>query len=292
MVNLADFSDTSFLEPCKHCGELLQERERFCPFCGTDRLAQYASGGDAPEVELELERGVFGGSRALAAYTVDYPLVSQQDAPDGAIREEVGSGVGFVRPGTVAWQKEASPDGKVDWADSSLTPNRLVLGIAAALVAFFALALVYDHFYLDKQREADRQQAFQVNVAQVQDALGRGDLSAAERGIEVLDTEHPNDPGVQKLKEAFDRRVQEQDEATRRDPVRDAPADAPPGVPVRAEAVAPPAPAAAPRADAPPVAAAAAAAVPAPQPAPVQPNAEPRPKECNEALAALSLCTK
>jgi hypothetical protein len=44
MVNLAD-QDTSFLVPCRHCGDLLPEQERICPHCGKDQTVAPAKGG-------------------------------------------------------------------------------------------------------------------------------------------------------------------------------------------------------------------------------------------------------
>ena len=44
MVNLAD-QDTSFLVPCRHCGDLLPEQERICPHCGKDQTVAPGKGG-------------------------------------------------------------------------------------------------------------------------------------------------------------------------------------------------------------------------------------------------------
>lgn len=50
MVNLAD-QDTSFLVPCRHCGDLLPEQDRICPHCGKDQTvapAKASAGTDSP----------------------------------------------------------------------------------------------------------------------------------------------------------------------------------------------------------------------------------------------------
>ncbi|MEJ8821610.1 zinc ribbon domain-containing protein [Variovorax humicola] len=302
MVNLADFSDTSLLEPCKHCGELLQERERFCPFCGTDRTGADGARDPRYDVEVAIEHGV---GRSLATYEVDYPLMDPQEpsdvtshpVPSTAIMEEVGSNVGFVRPG-VPWRRNAAGEGRVDWADSGITPNRLVLGIAASLVGLLAFAFAFDHFYLDKQREDAKLREFKMNVEMVRSALKSGDLVVAERGLEVLDTDHANNPTVQSLQQTLDRKLQEQRQSASvreevPDNVADAPAAAP--APVAAAAVAPTAatvaaPAVAPEPPAPP-----AATVVVPKIAVREPASAPAAagnKVCSDALAALALCAK
>uniref|UniRef100_UPI001BD55730 zinc ribbon domain-containing protein n=1 Tax=Variovorax sp. dw_954 TaxID=2720078 RepID=UPI001BD55730 len=236
MVNLADFSDTSFLEPCKHCGELLQERERFCPFCGTDRTGEEGARDPRFDVEVAIEHGT---GRALAPYEIDYPLMDPQDphevgshpVPSTAIMEEVGSSVGFVRPGVPWRQGTPADEGRVDWADSPVTPNRLILGIGAALVALLGFAFAYDHFYLDKQRDAAKLREFKANVEAVRGALKEGDLVAAERKLDLMDVDYANNPTVQALQQALDRQLQEQRQAGGRelapDAVPDAPAPAP-----------------------------------------------------------------
>ena len=299
MVNLADFSDTSFLEPCKHCGELLQERERFCPFCGTDRTGTEGARDPRFDVEVAIEHGA---GRSLAAYEIDYPLVDPTDpreitshpVPSTAIIEEVGSNVGFVRPGVPWRQGVAAGEERVDWADSPVTPNRLILGIGAALVALLGFAFAYDHFYLDKQREAAKLREFKANVEAVRSALKDGDLVAAERKLEALDVDHANNPTVQSLQQALDRQLREHRQAGVREWVPDAVPDAvPESLPWQG-----PAPVAA----APAAAAASAAPVASPPPAASTPPAASAPpaappdsagnKDCSDALAALALCTK
>jgi hypothetical protein len=150
-----------------------------------------------------------------------------------------------------------------------------VIGIVAALV-LLVLALVHD--YLDKQSEADKLRQFQANVEQVQSALSRGDLSAAKRVLDVLDAERADDPGVKELRQAFDRQAQEQ--AAKREHLEDATLKASQALGL-GEPAAPPAPTPLPP-EAPMVAI----------PAPGIGVADPQVKECDEALAALALCSR
>jgi hypothetical protein len=174
MVNLADL-DTVFLVPCKHCAQLMQETERFCPFCGKDQSAS-------------------------AQEPVGHAL------PKKASNDEVDFDLGLVHPSDY-WQKEILEAGESKrWAGD----YRLVIGIVAGLMALLVFALVHDDFYLGRQREETKLKAFRANVEQVQRALSRGDLSAAERVLDVLEADYAEAPSVQELREAFDRRVQEQ----------------------------------------------------------------------------------
>ena len=281
MVNLADL-DTTFLVPCKHCDQLLPEGERFCPFCGKDQTV--ADGALEASWDAELERIASGGAAAptpVARESAFMPLQEEQEAygapvPTSAPKEEAEPEVDLVRPGAF-WQKEVlEGGGPEDWAERPASPSRLVIGIVAALVALFLLAVGYDHFSADKPSEPARLREFRANVEQMQSALSRGDLGAAERVLHVLDAEYANAPGVQELREAFDRRVQEK--AAKQQPPGDAATKA-------AKALAPGEPAA-PPARAPLPSAAPVAASPAPGTG----VAEPKEKECNAALAALALC--
>jgi len=174
MVNLADL-DTVFLVPCKHCAQLMQETERFCPFCGKDQSASVQE-------------------------PMDHAL------PKKASNDEVDFDLGLVHPSDY-WQKEILEAGN----EKRWTGNyRLVIGIVAGLMALLVFALVHDDFYLGKQSEESKLKTFRANVEQVQRALSRGDLSAAERVLDALEADYAEAPSVQELREAFDRRVQEQ----------------------------------------------------------------------------------
>lgn len=259
MVNLADL-DSSFSVPCKHCAALLQKRERFCPFCGEDQFDTDGAVDARSTVEPERSTSAGGGN-----------LV-----PTSAAKEEANSEIGIARPGALGQQEVLGGGGSGHRAGSSAIPNRWVIGIVAALV-LLVLALVHD-IYLDKQSEASKLRQFKANVEQVQSALSRGDLSAAKRVLDALDADHADDPGVKELWQAFDRRAQEQ--AAKREQLRDATLKASQALGL-GEPAAPPAQAPLPP-EAPMVAI----------PAPGSGVADPKVKECDEALAALALCSK
>jgi hypothetical protein len=281
MVNLAEL-DTSFLVPCRHCAALLQEWERFCPSCGKEQSVA-DDAGDARSA-VEPGRGTSARGEALAPIAADSAILPWQEVREAighpvpkSAAEEVNSEIGLVRPGAF-WQKEVlAGRGSEHWAGSSVTRNRLLISIVAVLV-LLALALALDHAYLDKHKESDKLRQFEANVAQVQSALSRGDLSAAGRLLNVLDADHADDPGVQALREAFDRRVLEQ--AAKRAQLRDAALKASKALGFD-EPAAPPAQAPSP--PKPPMVA---------RPAPGIGVADPKGKECNETLVALALCPK
>jgi hypothetical protein len=283
MDNLADM-DTSFLVPCKRCTALLQEQERVCPFCGRDQSIADDADDRADDAGTAIGplRGAFPGREALS-------LV--------AANAELG-----IPPATF-WQREVvgfRRSGATHWAGNSVIPGRLVVSVMVAL-ALAALALSFDHLYLDKDSEAVKQREFGVNVERAQSALNRGDLPAAERVLDVLDTDHADSPNVQALREKFDERAQQQ--AAKHDQLRDAAQKAakalglsePPASPASPARPVPQAP--------PPPRLPTVSAVPAPAPVPAPVTVVPTPapqtaaadskdKECSDALAALALCAK
>lgn len=282
MVNFADL-DTSFLVPCKHCAELLQEGERFCPSCGKDQTVTDDAG--VARSDVEPERGTSAGSEALAPTAVEYALMPRQQTqaafghpvPTSAANEEVHSEGGVVRPGAFRQKEVPAGGGPEPGAGSSVTRSRLLIGIAALLVVLLLLAVVHDHFYVDTQSEVGKLQEFRANVEQVQSALSRGDLGAAQRVLSTLGADRANDPGVQQLRQELARRMQEQ--AGKQEQPGDAALKA-----SRALGLGEPA---APPAQAPLPPQAPKVAMPAP---PAIGVADPKRKECDEALAALALC--
>ena len=276
MVSLAEFSDTCFFVPCKRCAELLQEGDRFCRSCGKDQ-SDTDGAGDA-ESAAEPERGTStrGGARSPIEMDFADTLQPEEQVTVGhpvptSANEEVNPKIGLVRPDAFVQKEVLGGGGPRQWAGSSVSAYRLVIGIQAALVILLALALGHD-LYLEKQSEAGRLQEFRANVELMQSALSRGDLSAAERALDVLDADYENHPDVQKLRQAFDRQVQlrEQGQAVKRDQLRDAALEVSKalglGEPPKAPMVA--------------------------TPAPEIGVADSKEDECNEALAALAMCPK
>jgi len=273
MENLADQHPSSPLS-CRHCAAQLQEGDRFCRFCGADQAlltVAPATPGARP-----------AKGKALAPIQVDFAdTVQPEEETVGSLivtratNDEMNPEIGLVRPGVVWQQEVVEGRGVKHWAGNSVVPFRLLIAIVATL-AVLVIALMFDHFYLDNESDAGRQREFKANIARVQSALSRGDLAAAERVLDALDVDHPDDPGVLELRDTFDQRVQAQ--AARSDQLRNAAAKASNSIGM-VESAAPTAPAA--------------AEAPKPAvPAPAIGVAEPKEKECNETLAALALCQK
>ncbi|MGJ7507494.1 zinc ribbon domain-containing protein [Variovorax sp. GT1P44] len=278
MENVANPHSTSPVT-CKHCAALLQEGDRFCRFCGTDQT-----------LPLIVAKAKWTGGRALAPIEVDFSDTIQPDQESignlvltRAINDEESSEIGQVRPGAF-WQQEVAGGGAPrHWAGSAAVPIRLVTAIVATLVVL-AAALLFDHFYLDSESDAGRQREFKSNVAQVQSALSRGDLAAAERVLDELEVDHSDDPAVQSLRESFEQGLQAQ--ADRREQLQNAAKKASSALGTAAPT--------APAAPIPPAAPASVSQAPPKTDAPPRAIsvADPKEKECNEALAALALCQR
>jgi hypothetical protein len=304
MVTLADFSDTASLMTCKHCGQLLQEGDRFCRFCGQDQQDESMDAGGAMPPFIDVTQPPANGDPALA------PADARAARRAARLRERLRTGDDDA--------PERGPGGAV-------VPGRWAVSIAAVVLVVLAVALLHD-LYRSRQDESTRRAELTTALAQVEEALGRGDLSEVQLKLAILDAMNPNDADVKVKREAFERRVQEL--TAERDQLRAAvgqeqgppttvapevpaiarqtPATAtttatPPGVDAPTPASAPaPAPAAVPA----PTSASASApgpsapTVPAPAPAPAAPAPEPTPaaaapagqKACPEALAAMALC--
>ncbi len=118
--------------------------------------------------------------------------------------EDVAAELAHIVPASLGWPEElhGAPD-----PDARRT--RSAIGRGAALLAL-VLALVLGYLYFNRQGETDRSREFAMKLEQVQSALSRGDLNAAERALVALVATHPNEPGVQALKTQLDQRVREQ----------------------------------------------------------------------------------
>ncbi|SEB25716.1 hypothetical protein [Variovorax sp. YR216] len=289
MSTSAHSDPPAFSVPCKHCAALLHPQERICPFCSYDQ------GAPTEEVDGLHALSEFESPDTLPPLDDDQTLIMPRRtrqkaaagravvaAPAAPIALRAGRPA-YTAPDTL-WQKEEPARSR---------PMRWIGGLAVSLVAamvLFALTLALDYFYFDKRTEPGKARAFQSDIAQVRAALGRGDLSAAERTLDSLDADYSDNPTLQPLREELDRRLQEQE--TRREQLRDAAKRASqalgvpePREPPTAGATTPaqvPAPAT-PVATTPPSAAPAAARRSAP--------AQAKDAQCNEALAALSLCS-
>ncbi|UST52265.1 hypothetical protein NF681_01420 (plasmid) [Comamonadaceae bacterium OTU4NAUVB1] len=123
MVNLAD-QDTSFLVPCRHCGDLLPEQERICPHCGKDQTVAPAKGGA-------------GAAAAPASLSGPAP---GDEAPDP-----------FAAPRgpndfmTAGFGPHAADDG-------SARRRRKAIGVVALIAGVLLLGMAYDRYA--KQRAA------------------------------------------------------------------------------------------------------------------------------------------
>jgi hypothetical protein len=194
-------------------------------------------------------------------------------SPDAARPATAAQGVGWLRPRT-----EAAPDdGDLDHVATQPLPGErrrsgrrspalAWLGGVAAL-ALLALAATWGWDRGGAVPDADgRQRMHEVAVAQVRAALERGDIAGAERAFATLDAKETATPDVLALKQDLDQRVLEQ--AQRRDQLSDAALRASRSLGFGEAATVTP---------------------PPPSPPPARPAAA-SPKDCNEALAALSLC--
>ena len=291
MANLAEL-DLSFSHPCRRCAQLLHGRVKFCPYCGGE--------SDAPAWGNEAANAAFGHERPTPART-EPAAVPAEEAPAAMPRREAEQKTEL--PAVLHARSDAADPANLDithivpaafeWPDElpatvttveprALAPRRgpvLKYAVIGAVMVASVLALVLGHVRSNQENEAARSRVLTAQLAQAQSALGRGDLIAAERELAVLAAAYPDHPGVRELSEALDRRVR--DQLARQEQLREATQKASRSLGFGAPA--------APSAKAPPAAEAPAAVVapPAP-PAAVQ---EPEKSKCNEALAALALCS-
>jgi hypothetical protein len=288
MANLADL-DPSFSVPCRRCAAMLQKGNRFCPFCFEDQLApvDIDAAGDPPPPAAP-GRGLSVAKEVSAPMVIDFRDTVQPEAdevihipgPTGSPALEADAEIGMVRPGAF-WQTEVLGGGKPNWLARFATPQRMVAGIALALVVAGLAVVGFERVYVDGENEASRERIFRDDVERVQGALKRGDLGTAEQVLEGLDADHSDDPAVQALWQAFDQRAQAP--AAGGEPLPDV--SLKPSRAIRLE------PAAAPPVAAPPAPTRPEAPVASPA-APTAGAAGPPDPACSEALVALALCAK
>src|SRR5687768_5159223 len=96
-----DFSDTQSLLPCKRCGELLQEGDRFCRYCGHDQLEP-----DVDELfDAEPARTTFAAAKARSPLAAE-SKPSQGRAGARALQADLEIKPDLAFPGVV-WQRQA-----------------------------------------------------------------------------------------------------------------------------------------------------------------------------------------
>ncbi|SFM28437.1 zinc ribbon domain-containing protein [Variovorax sp. OV329] len=180
MVTLADFSDTASLVSCSHCGQFLQEGDRFCRFCGHEQEIS----PDAEVITLTDSLGPDFMPRATAA-----PPAGRRGALQSPPFDDPAFAPGMARGG-------------------GISPARWILGIAAVVLVVLAAYLLHD-LYRGEQDESTRRAELGTALSQVESALARGDLNEVQLKLDILDALNPNDPDVKARRQAFDRRVLE-----------------------------------------------------------------------------------
>jgi hypothetical protein len=169
-----DELDPSFSVPCRRCAELLQQGNRFCPFCFEDQLAPVDAGDGGQAFKPTGDTRAGPESRSPDGF--DFADTLQPDAAeviriphwmDATPGAESDAGMDLVRVEPL-WLTEMPEGGKAHWAAHFASPRRMALGIVAvlALIAFAVLGL--------------------------------------RPTLEALETDPPPDPGVQTLGDAFD----------------------------------------------------------------------------------------
>lgn len=215
--------DPSFSVPCKRCAGLLQEWNRFCPFCLEDQFSPVD--GDAETdaaAATESARHRSASSKEKDSIGLEFADTVHPGAaevipisgPAGKAPNAKGdTGISLAQPSDY-WQTEVlGVGGKTDWM-ARISPKNLKAGIALALVVMAVAFLGARQGYFDTRSD------FKVGTERVQTALNRGDLRSAVQLLEAIESSHPDDPTVQSLRDALDLRIQER--STRRSELLDA----------------------------------------------------------------------
>ena len=265
--------DPSFSVPCRRCAGLLQEWNRFCPFCLEDQFPPVdadtdADGDAASATPSSRNNSASNGNSDLAGLEfVDtvHPAAAELfpfSTPAGGAPN--------------AWKDtdllQAQPSGhrktallgvgsKALWT-AHLSPKKLKTGIAVLLVSLAVGLVGLKESYFESRG------AVKITIEQVQTALNRGDLSSAVQLLDAIESKHLDDSGVQSLRDALNLRIRER--STWRGEPLDTTAQIAPNTSASEDLA--------------PVALV----------APDQPAGPPRAaqKECSVALAALALCPK
>ena len=273
--------DPSFSVPCRRCAGLLQEWNRFCPFCLEDQFAPVDTdvATTMRPKRADSAPGQSNGNTGLDFIDTLHPFAAEVvDLSDAAVKASIArtnartDAEMSLAHTSDYWQTEVLGLGsKRHWAARWASGER-VLGLALTLALLAVVFFGLKHGYFETLRP------FRVDTERVQTALNRGDLSSAVQLLDALESQHPDDAGVRSLREALDLRIQER--SVRGGESSDVGLRIASSTAASDETVAPSVPAPGRQS---PVAAA------------LQDTAPPRTtqtKDCNETLAALSLCTK
>ena len=157
---------------------MLQKGNRFCPFCFEDQLApvDIDAAGDPPPPAAP-GRGLSVAKEVPAPMVIDFRDTVQPEAdevihipgPTGSPALEADAEIGMVRPGAF-WQTEVLGGGKRNRLARFATPQRMVAGIALALVVAGLAVVGFERVYVDGENEAGRARAFRDDVERVRRA--------------------------------------------------------------------------------------------------------------------------
>ena len=204
--------DPSFSVPCKRCAGLLQEWNRFCPFCLEDQFSPVD--GDAETdaaAATESARHISASSKENESTGLEFADTVHPGAAEvipffgtagKAPNANGNTGISRAQPSDY-WQTEVlGVGGRTDWM-ARLSPKNLKAGIALALAVMAVAFLGSGQGYFDIRSD------LKVATERVQTALNRGDLRSAVQLLDAIETSHPDDPAVQSLRDALDLRIQE-----------------------------------------------------------------------------------
>ena len=273
--------DPSFSVPCRRCAGLLQEWNRFCPFCLEDQFPSVGADtdpdGDAASATTSsrdnsasnANRDLGGVEFADTVHPSAAELFPFSTPAGGALNARKDTDLFQVQPSGHRETELLGVGSKALWT-THLSPDKLKTGIAVLLISI-AVGLVGL-----KQGYFDTRSAVKIDIERAQTALNRGDLSSAGQLLDAIESKYLGDSGVQSLRDALDLRIRER--STWRSEPLDTTAQIAPNASASEDSI--------------PV------ALVAPDQAaaglPDQPTGLPRAaqKECSVALAALALCPK
>ena len=204
--------DPSFSVPCKRCAGLLQEWNRFCPFCLEDQFPPVDVDAETDAAAAtESARHISASSKENESTGLEFADTVHPGAAEvipffgtagKAPNANGNTGISRAQPSDY-WQTEVlGVGGRTDWM-ARLSPKNLKAGIALALAVMAVAFLGSGQGYFDIRSD------LKVATERVQTALNRGDLRSAVQLLDAIETSHPDDPAVQSLRDALDLRIQE-----------------------------------------------------------------------------------
>jgi len=177
MLKLADI-EKEYLVACAHCAKPMPAWELFCPSCNGEQ----SSPETAVDAKVVAAAAPPEDAEAHRPRPEDWESIDQLVSTTAA-NEEIGFGLGHVRPGAVWQDGDATASPLQPERGSNFGFGRVALGLSATLAVVLLTALLYDTFMLRQDGVAVTASRVGASDASLSKTSGRDDSVGAQSAV-------------------------------------------------------------------------------------------------------------